>query len=390
MCKTFLHISLDFDFSKYLSVGAAEETQIKTFSGPRAPAIASPPDYKTIYAFNWPHTCVDLVPNSTTIKVDSLQEGKMDTKYFERIIEDHPYEKLMYFVRQATIDHKFFKQSTLERLVLASRKILFPNDEKDIFNNLYCKTLDAKSEDRLDFYHGKGEVLDKKGKLQKYVVLATKFSLRALAKSEIWYLDGTFKIVPSKYYQLYIWMAKYDGLNVPCAYIFMTSKCEALYNVAFNHIKNQCSTYLYKIVTKTMILDFEKGSRAAMKEVFPGIEMKGCYFHFAQCLWKNAKKKGLCDELTKLDTVLLIGFLKILVHIEEHQRKELYAELKQYFIEKQKLFKNFLQYFEDNWLENDFLNFKALKVDDLRDRTNNVSEAFNSVLNKHVGMYKPN
>ena len=136
---------------------------------------------------------------------------------------------------------------------------MFPNDEKDVLNTLFCKTIDEKIEDRQDFFQGKGEINDKNGNIQKYVIFTTKFSLRVLAKSKQWYLDRTFKVVPSKYYQVYICMAKYDDMNVPCAYFLMTSKSEMLYNLVFSHLKSLCIVHKYEILTEYAVLDFKKG-----------------------------------------------------------------------------------------------------------------------------------
>ena len=65
-----------------------------------------------------------------------------------------------------------------------------------MLNTLYCKTLDNDVNEKLDFYQGRGEIMDSKQRIQKYVLFATKFSLSVLVKAQRWYLDGTFKIVP--------------------------------------------------------------------------------------------------------------------------------------------------------------------------------------------------
>lgn len=53
------------------------------------------------------------------------------------------------------------------------------------------------------------------------------------------------------------------------------------------------------------------------------------------------------------------------------------------------MFKGFMDYYEKNWKDNIFIDFKSLNNEELNDRTNNVCESFNSVLNKHVGISKP-
>jgi len=275
-CSAFLHVSINFDFVKYYSALEGERAEIITFNTPRAPITTSPPDEKTIHAFNWPHSCCDDKPTTSTILIDTLQQdGTMDMVYFDKLLHDHPYEKPQFFKRKASLDGKFFKEAHLNKMIADFRKIMFPNSEDDVLNLYYCKTLDPKIEDKLDFFQGKGEIVDKKRVLQKYVIFATKFSLRALAKSNQWYLDGTFKVVPSKYCQVYIWLAKYDETNLPCVFILMTGKSEILYNIAFGHVKNLCSAHNYEIGTHYAILDFEKGSRASIKSLFPNIAIRG-------------------------------------------------------------------------------------------------------------------
>ncbi|KAL5014241.1 hypothetical protein ScPMuIL_008511 [Solemya velum] len=43
----------------------------------------------------------------------------------------------------------------------------------------------------------------------------------------------------------------------------------------------------------TLFLDYEVAIRNAATQVFPGINIKGCFFHYTQCIWRNAQKHGL-------------------------------------------------------------------------------------------------
>jgi len=61
-----------------------------------------------------------------------------------------------------------------------------------------------------------------------------------------------------------------------------------------------------------------------------------------------------------------------MVYIDTEERKNYFAEVELYFLKKNKLFKAFLQYFEDNWLQNIFIDFKGLDIDALTERTNSV------------------
>ena len=193
-------------------------------------------------------------------------------------------------------------------MIYSYKKVVFPQNENQVLNTSYCRTLDKNSHEQLDFYLGKGEITDQKSKVHKYILLGTKFSLRILAKGSKWFCDGTFKVAPEGYKQIYIFMTKYENFTVPCLYLLLTSKKEILYNIAFNHIKSLCHTYNYAIETKSVMMDYELAARNAIKFVFEKIVPKDDYFHFVKCLWTRAKKEGLCKEMLLEDTCLLIAF----------------------------------------------------------------------------------
>ena len=44
------------------------------------------------------------------------------------------------------------------------------------------------------------------------------------------------------------------------------------------------------------MIDFELATKQAYEELFPGITVRGCLFHFGQNLFKNLMKCGLKQE----------------------------------------------------------------------------------------------
>ena len=49
---------------------------------------------------------------------------------------------------------------------------------------------------------------------------------------------------------------------------------------------------------KSFAHDFEKGALNAVVESFTDINIFGCYFHFAQNLWKQMQQKKSCHLVT--------------------------------------------------------------------------------------------
>jgi len=384
-CKVYLHASLDFDFEKYCSKEATETPSFLTYNSTKSSPFDPHPDQKTIHAFNWPHTC-NGSEKPILIQIKDVKDGVMDKVYFQKLIEDNPCQDASYIKKIATIDKKFFKDKVVEHMIQEFRRLKFPREENEVLNPLYCKTLDSSIEDQLDFYQGRGEIMDKKQRIQKYVVFGTKFSLRILAKAKRWYLDGTFKIVPRNYKQMYIIIAKYDENNYPCVYLLLTSRSEVLYSSAFSHIKNLLLGYNFTLEGESAMLDYELAARNALKVIFPNLILKFDYFHFSKCLWARAQKLKLCNETILNDTTLLIAFLKMLIHIAKEERNEYYEDINSFFSEKDKAFKPFLDYFKSNWLNSAFIDFKSLDKTEINERTNNACEGFNRVFNKHIGL----
>ena len=44
---------------------------------------------------------------------------------------------------------------------------------------------------------------------------------------------------------------------------------------------------------QTWLIDFEHGMIAALREVYPGLLVMGCYFHYAQCHIRKLQELGL-------------------------------------------------------------------------------------------------
>ncbi|XP_069118596.1 uncharacterized protein [Argopecten irradians] len=43
----------------------------------------------------------------------------------------------------------------------------------------------------------------------------------------------------------------------------------------------------------TVLLDLETAAQNAIRSVFPAATLKGCFFHFTQCIWRKAQQTGL-------------------------------------------------------------------------------------------------
>ncbi len=77
-------------------------------------------------------------------------------------------------------------------------------------------------------------------------------------------------------------------------YAMLPDKSGDTYVRFFEEIKNR----IVKSPTQ-FTHDFEKGALNAIEACFDGVSINGCYFHFAQCLWKNMLKHKLSISYSK-------------------------------------------------------------------------------------------
>ena len=95
-----------------------------------------------------------------------------------------------------------------------------------------------------------------------------------LTTSQSWYADGTFKVAPQQFYQIYTIHAEKDGYIFPCIYALLTHKNEMTYNRMFRKLLESGSNPSY------IMVDFEKAAINAFEEQFIAV-ISGCFFHFS-------------------------------------------------------------------------------------------------------------
>ena len=98
------------------------------------------------------------------------------------------------------------------------------------------------------------------------------------------------------------------------------------------------------------MVDFETGEHSAVRSVFPTAVIKGCLFHFKQCLMRKfVKLPGYSDnELMKSDlsAVYVLAFLPV------HDVITGWNEIKAILQSQYPATLQFITYFESTWIYN--------------------------------------
>lgn len=173
---------------------------------------------------------------------------------------------------------------------------------------------------------------------------------------------------------------------IPIFWILMPNKVHGSYVHVWKFLKHNFPNFKPSQCT----MDYELAERNSIKQVFTGIIVDGCYFHYAKCLWKNAVRKGfaLCkNNKTKRPNVhYFVKQMIALALLPVDKIPQAYAKLNQRALQ---MFPNnigllkFFRYYEKVWLSeksrykpHDFCFYEKIH------RTNNDVESYHSRLVK--------
>ncbi|KFD59452.1 hypothetical protein M514_12700, partial [Trichuris suis] len=116
-----------------------------------------------------------------------------------------------------------------------------------------------------------------------FLMFTTVSDVQKLANATFWIMDGTFKTVPSVFYQLYTIHAPVTTgscRSFPLVYILMTGKSKTLYECAFEELAAFGGESGVLLNPAMVMTDFELGAINACRRVFPNATNAACYFHF--------------------------------------------------------------------------------------------------------------
>ena len=302
----------------------------------------------------------------SVVKIEQLPQLKANDSLVQEMIRKEPLKGKQYFFEKSLAANIKISKSKIKDLLTEIREEKFPTNVEAALSNEYCKTKDDKC--CQVFYQGRGSIRIPKSKpttakfetvTKSFIIFASIFMLKML-EEHVWFVDATFSIVPAGFYQLLTIMTYQTRARsyAPSAFILMEGKNESLYEAVFSTLMAICNGYNISIKPLKIMSDFESALRNALKQVFPSVELNGCFFHYCQCLWLHASKLGLRAPSRILDTKKLIALLKILPHIDLQDRKDIFSEIKTTYKSKDKPFKDFFSYYQNNWLENYTIKFE--------------------------------
>ena len=128
----------------------------------------------------------------------------------------------------------------------------------------------------------------------RMIIMGCNELLDALGRSDFWLCDGTFKVVPTIYFQLYsVHFTFAPGMTPAALYVLLPNKTEATCVRMVQEIKRLIPT----ASPQTILTDFEKAAMNAFAVEFRGITViTGCYFHLAQSVLRTVNNLGMKEK----------------------------------------------------------------------------------------------
>ncbi len=232
------------------------------------------------------------------------------------------------------------------------------------------------------------------------LIFASDQDLNVLSQSPIWFADGTFKMCPKEFAQLYCLHVEYLGEPMPIMYCFLTGKTEPIYREVFQTLMLHLNRILpagTPIRATDMMMDFETAERNAFKLFFPNIRVRGCSFHFGQALLRKIGQIGLKLQYSDSESLvhsyvrhlLALPFLPTFLvldawHFYLQYPLNLAATLGIPIPDANTLniLSDFSRYFSATWLSRCY---EWNHSDNNSHRTNNIPEAFHSKFSRGFG-----
>ena len=135
---------------------------------------------------------------------------------------------------------------------------------------------------------------------ERILIFASPEQLQILQTSIDFLVDGTFKVVPEVFYQLYIVHAVYRQHVVPVIYALLKRKNDDTYQRMVEEIIKVAPDWS----PTTVMMDFEQASINAFQRLFPSVTLSGCYFHLRQSIHRKIQVGNNFKVIIKIMTYL--------------------------------------------------------------------------------------
>lgn len=239
------------------------------------------------------------------------------------------------------------KRSSIKRnirRVRSSNKVSDPSVPQNISDFIVPDELQITVDNKRFLLHDSGN-----DDSDRILAFSTAYNLRVLSRADYWLADGTFDFCPTIFSQIYTIHVLVENSVFPLVYALLPSKTEAVYKRLLQILKSLQPN----LDPKFMMLDFELAFSNAAEHEFEELQIKFCFFHFRQALYRNIGALGL-KQRYDTDNVfnLKIKCLAALAFLPIDKVKSSYDSvvMEMFADETETAVDDFLLYFQKNYV----------------------------------------
>ena len=123
---------------------------------------------------------------------------------------------------------------------------------------------------------------------KRILIFATNEAIEDLKQCKNWAGDGTFKICPNIFFQLYVLHIQIHQFSAPRLFALLPDKAQMTYERLFRKIKDLVNNE----APQTILMDFEKAAHNTFLNTFPEVDLSCCLFHLGQNIYKRVMQEG--------------------------------------------------------------------------------------------------
>lgn len=137
----------------------------------------------------------------------------------------------------------------------------------------------------------------------RVLVFSTKQNLEILSQSQMWFLDGTFKVSPTIFTQVFTVMcivpsiagnSDSEHVCLPMVYALLSSKEEVQYTAVMRALHDAAGHFGFRNFGAVSVMtDLELAIINSVEEVYPQCSIRLCFFHLKQNLYRKIQSLGL-------------------------------------------------------------------------------------------------
>lgn len=224
----------------------------------------------------------------------------------------------------------------------------------------------------------------------RIIIFATDDNLQRLCDAAAVYGDGTFYSCPGMFTQLYTLHASVHEQMFPLVFCLLPNKSELTYQRMFSLLQEAVRQRIQlELTPETVMLDFEVAARNAVRAAFPQSRLRGCYFHYTQCIWRKTQACGLAIAYRdEEDIKRLVRRAAVLPLVPVHEVEDVWFNALEDIDDDRAAVTRFCDYVTETWVETD--RTESNHFDNTGARTTNHVEGWHSKMNKICKRSHPN